>query len=80
MSAFDLRNISENFRVEILSNVISVTNMSRERVTQNFIPMKLKGLQAEKCRQEILFNKIVAIILSCFLNPFSADMSPFYDQ
>ena len=49
MSAFDLRNISENFRVEILSNVISVTNMSRERVTQNFIPMKLKGLQAEKC-------------------------------
>jgi hypothetical protein len=42
MSAFDLRIASENVCAEILNNLNSTTNMLKEAITQNFIPMKFK--------------------------------------
>jgi len=32
----------------------SVNTMFKKRVTQNFIPMKVKEVQAEKCRRDLM--------------------------
>lgn len=52
-SAVDLQNVSKNFDAEILNNLSPVNTMFRKRLTQNFVPMKVKELQAEKYSRDL---------------------------
>jgi hypothetical protein len=61
--------------VEILNNLISVKNMLKECLTQNFIPTKLKELLAEKCKEGLLLNTTVNIFAFFFLASYFADSS-----
>jgi hypothetical protein len=47
----------ENVWEEIVT-LISVNNILKKWLTQNFTPMKLKVQLVEKCREGLLFNKI----------------------
>jgi hypothetical protein len=42
-AAVDLRNVLENFGVEILNNMNSVKSMLKEHLTQHFVPMEFKS-------------------------------------
>jgi len=48
-SAVQLQRVSKNFSMEMLNNLSQCTTCGKEHLTQNFIPMKLKELLAEKC-------------------------------
>jgi hypothetical protein len=58
-SAVYLWNVSENFGIEIMDSVYLVRNRFKECLTQNFIPTKFKELWADRCREGLLFYKIV---------------------
>ena len=53
-SAVELQNVSKNFDAEILNNLNSVNAMFKKGLTQNVIPMKVKELQAEKYRRDLM--------------------------
>lgn len=52
-SVADHRNASGNFGVEILNNLNSVKNMLKEHIIQNFIPINVKQLLAQKHRERL---------------------------
>lgn len=74
-SAVQLQCVSKNFSMEMLNNFSQCTTCGKERLTQNFIPMKLKELLAEKCIQVLQRNcDYLYVVPSTRLFP---DMSSF---